>query len=260
VLIGICEIENKMVLEDLVANDQLRPANFGIIHYDSSDERGIDVALLYQKKYFKPKSHQAHELFIYDNNGKRDYTRDQLVVTGLLDNERIHIIVNHWPSRRGGEASSRPFRMAAAKLTMKIIDSIREIDSTGKIITMGDFNDDPDSTSIQRILNAKSDRNDLEPFFGLYNPMAKMHKQGLNTLAYRDNLNIFDQIMVTQPFLENDYSSYRLFKAGIFNKDYLITQKGSMKGYPFRSYHYSTYQGGYSDHFPVYIYLIREKK
>ncbi|NNC69346.1 MAG: endonuclease/exonuclease/phosphatase family protein [Flavobacteriaceae bacterium] len=260
VLIGLCEIENKTVLIDLIASDKLKNADYGIIHYDSPDERGIDVALLYRKNYFQPKSHQAHELFIYDTDGKRDYTRDQLAVTGMLDNEPIHIIVNHWPSRRGGEAITRPLRMAAAKLTMKIIDSIREIDAIGKIITMGDFNDDPDSPSIQRIAKAKSQKNEVEPFFGLFNPMAKMHKHGLNTLAYRDNLNIFDQIIITQPFLEDDYESYRLYKAGIYNKDYLIIQKGPMKGYPFRSYHYNTYQGGYSDHYPVYIYLIREKK
>ena len=260
VLIGVCEVENKAVLKDLVASDNMKSANYDIIHYDSPDERGIDVALLYQKRYFKPESHQVHELFIYKNDSSRDFTRDQLAVTGLLDNERMHIVVNHWPSRRGGEAISQPLRFAAARLTMKIIDSIREVDTKGKVIIMGDFNDDPDSPSIQKLLNAKSKKNELEPFFGLYNPMAKMHRRGLNTLVYRDNLNLFDQIIVTQPFLEENYASYRFYKAGIYNKDYLITPKGPMKGYPFRSYHYTTYQGGYSDHFPVYIYLIRDKK
>ena len=260
VLIGLCEVENKSVLRDLIITDQMKSADYKFIHYDSPDERGIDVALLYQSKYFRPKHHQVHQLFIYDTKGKRDFTRDLLVVTGLLDGEEIHIIVNHWPSRRGGELSSRPLRMAAANLNLKIMDSIRELDSKGKIIIMGDFNDDPDSLSIEKRLNAKSNRKDLQPYFGLYNPMAKMHQQGLNTLVYRDNLHVFDQILVTQPLVETDYSTYRFFKAGIYNKDYLISQRGPMKGYPYRSYHFNTYQGGYSDHFPVYIYLIKERK
>ena len=259
VILGICEVENRAVLVDLIDSDKLKDKHYGIVHYDSPDERGIDVALLFQKKYFKPISHKTHKLLIYKNDGKRDYTRDQLVVSGLLDEELIHIIVNHWPSRSGGEAKSRPFRIAAAKLNKKIIDSLQQIDLGAKIITMGDLNDDPDSPSIKKILNAKEKKSNIKPTIGLYNPMANMHRRGLNTLAYRDNLNLFDQIIFTQPFLEKDYSSFRFYKAGIYNKSYLITDKGPFKGYPFRSYNYNTYQGGYSDHFPVYIYLIKEK-
>jgi len=182
------------------------------------------------------------------------------VVSGILDGELIHVIVNHWPSRSGGEAKSRPFRIAAAMLNKKIIDSLQRIDSGAKVITMGDLNDDPDDPSIKKILEAKEKKTNVKPIVGLYNPMANMHRRGFNTLAYRDNLNLFDQIIITQPFLEKDYSSYRFYKAGIYNKRYLITDKGPFKGYPFRSYNYNTYQGGYSDHFPVYIYLIKEKK
>ena len=259
-LIGVCEVENRNVLEDLIGSDNLKEMRYGIVHYDSPDERGIDVALLYQKQYFKPLSHNKHKLLIFKDNGKRDYTRDQLVVTGLLDNELMHVIVNHWPSRSGGEAKSRPFRMAAAALNKKIIDSLQRVDVEAKVITMGDFNDDPDSPSVQNILMAKERKSDVQPIIGIYNPYANMHHRGLNTLAYRDNLNLFDQIMFTQSFLEKDYDSYRFYKAGIYNKKYLITAKGQFKGYPFRSYQYSTYQGGYSDHFPVYIFVIREKK
>ena len=260
VILGVCEIENRAVLEDLISSKKLKEQHYGIVHYDSPDERGIDVALLYQKRYFKPLSHKIHKLLIYKDDGKRDYTRDQLAVSGILDGELIHVIVNHWPSRSGGEAKSRPFRIAAAKLNLKVIDSLQQIDSRAKIITMGDLNDDPDSPSIKKILIAKEKKTNVKPIIGLYNPMASMHRQGFNTLAYRDNLNLFDQIIFTQPFLEKDYSSYRFYKAGIYNKGYLITNKGPFKGYPFRSYNYNTYQGGYSDHFPVYIYLIKEKK
>lgn len=259
VLIGVCEIENKAVLQDLVASEQLKDADYGIVHYDSSDERGIDVALLYQKRYFKVQGQQAHELVIYNEDGKRDHTRDQLAVSGFLDNEPIHIITNHWPSRRGGEIKSRPNRISAARLNLKIIDSIRGFDNSGKIITMGDFNDDPSSYSIQRVLNAKRSAVGLEKFFGLYNPMGKMEKRGLNTLAYRDQLSLFDQIIISEPLIGNDHRSYRFYQAGIYNKNYLITKNGPLKGYPFRSYHYHNYLGGFSDHFPVYIYLIKER-
>lgn len=260
VILGVCEIENRAVLEDLITSKKLIEQHYGIVHYDSPDERGIDVALLYQKRYFKPISHKTHKLLIFKDDGKRDFTRDQLVVSGILDSELIHVIVNHWPSRSGGEAKSRPFRLAAAKVNKRIIDSLQAMNHEAKIITMGDFNDDPDSPSVKKILNAKEKKQDVQKGIGLYNPMANMHRRGLNTLAYRDNLNLFDQIIFTQPFLEKEYNSYRFYKAGIYNKRYLITDKGRFKGYPFRSYNYNTYQGGYSDHFPVYIYLIKEKK
>jgi len=258
-IIGVCEVENRAVLEDLIASKRLKDEQYEIIHYDSPDERGIDVALLFKKQFFKPLSHKSHKLFIYKENGDRDYTRDQLVVSGQLDGELIHIIVNHWPSRSGGEAKSRPLRIAAAKLNKKLIDSLQQIDTESKIITMGDFNDDPDNPSIREMLYAQEKKTNVTPVVGLYNPMADMHRRGQNTLAYRDNLNLFDQIIFTQPFLDKDYESFRFYKAGIYNRSYLITQKGKFKGYPFRSYQYNTYTGGYSDHFPVYIYLIKEK-
>jgi len=211
-------VENRAVVEDLIASDKLKNKHYGIVHYDSPDERGIDVALLYQKRYFKPLNSNTHKLLIYKSDDKRDYTRDQLVVSGLLDDELMHVIVNHWPSRSGGETKSRPLRIAAAKLNTKIIDSLQQIDTEAKIITMGDLNDDPDSPSIKKILNAKEKKASVKPIVGLYNPMANMHRRGLNTLAYRDNLNLFDQIIFTQPFLEKEYSSYCFYKAGIYNK------------------------------------------
>ncbi len=257
-IIGVCEVENRKVLEDLTSSRKLASKKYEIIHYESPDERGIDVALLYQRKYFKPLHYKKYELVLFKENGFRDYTRDQLVVSGLLDDDLIHIIVNHWPSRSGGEAKSQHLRIAAAKLNAKIIDSLQSINDQAKIITMGDLNDDPDSPSIKKILGAKERKSEVKKNLGLYNPMANMHRRGMNTLAYRDQLNLFDQIIVSQPFLESQYNTYRLYKAGIYNKKYLITEKGTFKNYPFRSYHYNTYQGGYSDHFPVYIYLIKE--
>ncbi len=258
-LIGISEIENRRVLEDLLNQEPLVKKDYGIVHFDSPDRRGIDVALLYQKKLFTPTNYKAYELVIYDDQdrSKRIYTRDQLLVSGMLDGEKIHVIVNHWPSRSGGEARSRPKRIKAAELNKQIMDSLFSEDPYAKIITMGDLNDDPTNESVKDVLKAKSEREDMK-IKELYNPMEDMYKKGLGTLAYRDGWNLFDQIIISTELAKKEYSSYRFYKAGIFNKSYLATPRGQYKGYPFRSF-VNGYTGGYSDHFPVYIYLIKEK-
>lgn len=259
-IIGVCEIENVGVLEDLVSEPLLLPYDYGIVHYDSPDLRGIDVALLYQKKFFQPEHSVTHELVLYnpEEPDKRTYTRDQLVVTGLLEGERVHLIVNHWPSRSGGEKASSPKREKAALLNKKIVDSIYRHDPYARIISMGDFNDDPHNKSLKKVLGAKTEKEKVG-FKELYNPMAPMAKKGIGSLAYRDGWNLFDQIIISKPLLEPDYSRYTFFKAGIFNEIFLATPMGQYKGYPFRSYSNGGFTGGYSDHFPVYILLIREK-
>src|SRR5690606_5993423 len=144
-------------LEDLVNDSLLIGKDYGIIHFDAPDIRGIDVALLYQKKAFAPTHTSTHELKIYNHETqKRDYTRDQLLVSCLLEGEQIHIIVNHWPSRRGGEAKSEHKRIAAAKLNKYLIDSLQVIDPYAKILAMGDLNDNPNNKSIKSVLNAKN--------------------------------------------------------------------------------------------------------
>lgn len=260
VIIGVCELENRNVLEDLVKTGKLKDKRWGIVHYDSKDSRGIDVALLYQERYFKPINHKSFELQLYDE-GKRYYTRDQLMVSGYLDGELIHFIVNHWPSRRGGEAASRPSREKAAALNVEIMSEIRRNNPNAKIISMGDLNDDPVNSSLKNILKTESNHKKVVEG-GIYNPFEEMFKNGLNTLGYRDNINLFDQIFFTSTLVTNnkDFSSYRFFKAGIYNPSYIINKEGQYKGYPMRSYSFSTYAGGYSDHFPVYIHLIREQK
>lgn len=258
-LIGVCEIENQSVLEDVVSHNLLESANYGIIHYDSPDQRGIDVGLLYNKNLFYPEHSYSHELVLYDRKypGKRVFTRDQLVVTGLLEGERINIIVNHWPSRSGGEKASSYKRENAALLNKKIIDSLHRIDPYARIIVMGDFNDDPHDKSLRNILGAKTERSDTG-FRELYNPMAGLFKKGIGSSAYRDGWNLFDQILLSHPFLEQEHSGYKYFRAMIFNEPFLVTRVGQYKGYPFRSFGSSGYTGGYSDHFPVYVLLIKE--
>ena len=259
-IIGVCETENRKVLEDLVNQVTLVEEDYGIIQFDSPDRRGIDVALLYKKKLFTPTHYKAKELLIYDDNdkSKRVFTRDQLVVSGMLDGEKIHLIVNHWPSRSGGEKRSRSKRIKAAKLNRQIIDSIFSDDPYAKIITMGDLNDDPTNPSVKDHLNAKRKVSNLD-IKELYNPMEDLAKQGYGSLAYRDSWNLFDQIIISTELTKKDFSSYRFYKAGIYNETYLVNAHGRYKGYPYRSFASGSYTGGYSDHFPVYIYLIKEK-
>ncbi|NJN49900.1 MAG: endonuclease/exonuclease/phosphatase family protein [Polaribacter sp.] len=260
-IIGVCEVENRTVLEDLIANKHLASKNYGIIHYDSPDKRGIDVALLYQQRYFKPIHHESVNPNIY-RDGFKVYTRDQLLVSGYLDDELIHVIVNHWPSRSGGEAKSRPSREKAAYSNTKIVEKIRETDANAKILIMGDFNDDPINTSFKEVLKAKGNKDEVEEM-DIFNPYEEMHRRGFNTLGYRDNLNLFDMILISTPLLdkgEKNFETYRMFKANIFNKRFLTERSGVYKGYPFRSFSNGGYTGGYSDHYPVYLYLIKESK
>jgi hypothetical protein len=260
-VIGVCEIENRDVLEDLVNDPLLLGKDYGIIHFDGPDRRSIDVALLYQKALFKPIDSSSHELLIYDDvTRKRVYTRDQLLVSGELDGDLIHIIVNHWPSRSGGEARSRSKRVGAAKLNKRIIDSIQSKDPYAKIFTMGDLNDDPTNESVKKVLKAKKEKKDV-PLKGIYNPYEKMFtEKGWGTTAYRDALSLFDQIMMTKPLIEDDYSTFRFWKAGIYNPSYMFNKRGRYEGYPFRSFADGGFTGGFSDHFPVYVYLIKEVK
>ncbi|WP_345004481.1 endonuclease/exonuclease/phosphatase family protein [Snuella lapsa] len=257
-IIGICEVENRTVIEDIVNDSLLISKDYGILHYNSPDARGIDVALLYQKQLFSPISTSKHELKIYDNTSKeRIYTRDQLLVSGQLEGELIHLIINHWPSRRGGELRSAYKRMTAARLTKHIIDSLQITDPYAKIFIMGDFNDDPISSSIKSVLKPKMNTKKLG-LKGLYNPFEKMYKNGAGTTAFRDTWSLFDQIMITSPLLNKDFSLFQFYKAGIFNKPYLVTSQGSYKGYPLRSFSNKGFTNGYSDHFPVYVYIIKE--
>ncbi|RZJ35168.1 MAG: endonuclease/exonuclease/phosphatase family protein [Flavobacterium sp.] len=277
-LIGASEIENRGVLEDLVKQPKLLGKDYGIVHYDSPDKRGIDVGLLYQKKHFKPTSTSNIPLMIYrdekadkktkekeeltddqieaDKASRRIYTRDQLLVTGLLDGEEINILVCHWPSRSGGEKKSAPYRNAAADLTRHIVDSLQRIKPDAKVIILGDLNDGSFNQSVKVHVGAKAKKSQLVTG-DIYNPFEEMANKGMGTIAYRDAWDIFDIIMITQPFTQPDYSTFRYWKAGIYNPAYLITTTGQYKGYPLR---HSMTEVGFSDHFPVYIYLIKEQK
>ena len=280
VVLGVAEIENRKVLEDLCKQPLLAAKGYAVIHFDSPDRRGIDTGFLYQKGHFTPTSYKNYPLIVtedvtdkkakdkekvedtddnvVDTKTKRIYTRDQILMTGLLDGEEMHFIVNHWPSRRGGEKRSSPLREAAAALNKKLIDSLQTINPNAKIFTMGDLNDGPFNKSVKQVLRAKGEEKDVQPL-GLYNPAEKLMKKGIGTLAFRDSWDFFDQIIISESLLckDKNYSTWKYWKAGVYNAPFMIQQTGQYKGYALRN---GATGPGYSDHFPSYIYLIKEAK
>ncbi|PLX24242.1 MAG: endonuclease, partial [Salinivirgaceae bacterium] len=209
-LLGFCEVENRSVVEDLIKTSPIDKANYGIVHYEGSDKRGIDVGLLYRKDNFEVTHSKSYKLIF---EGEDYHTREQLMVTGKLFGEKVNIIVNHWPSRRGGPEKSEYRRVHAAKLTKSIADSIKNADPKAKIIIMGDFNDDPINKSISEVLGATSDEKALKKA-GFYNPLAKKLTKTEGSLCYRDIWYLFDQILITPNMISGkgiQYNSAQLF-------------------------------------------------
>ncbi len=255
VIVGLSEVENGTVVDDLVRTHALR--GYAAAHHESPDRRGIDVSLIYQPSRFKVFEKKGLRVRHPSDTSWR--TRDVLLVSGVLDGDTVHVMVNHWPSRRGGEQTTAPLRAAAATVCRKAADSLFRLDPKARIIIMGDFNDDPGDESLTRYLQARTKPEKTRPG-DLYNPMAGLFREGHGSLAYRDAWNLFDQIIVSWSMLDRQNEGYRFYKARIFNPKYLVQKQGQYAGYPFRTYGGGVYQGGYSDHFPVYIFLIREKK
>lgn len=249
VIVGLVEVENEQVVQDLAHHKNLKKYHYDFVHYDSPDERGIDVALLYNKQFFELISSKTHSLFFEDEEGERDYTRDILHVSGKLKGELIHVLVNHWSSRRDGEEETRPKRIKAAALNRTIIKDIKSKNANAKIIVMGDFNDDPTSISVKEHLVGDD----------FYNPMESLFAKGEGTLTYNQKWNLFDQIIISKNFLGKEKGKLYFKHAEVFNKDWLKVYKGKLKGSPFRTYIGPWYKGGFSDHFPVYVYFKKDK-
>jgi len=258
-LLGVCEVENKKVLKDLIAQPKLAKSNYGIVHFDSPDYRGIDNALLYRKDYFTPLHSQNYSLPLgLRDDGTKRTTRDLVVVKGLLLGDTISIFVNHWPSRSGGESRSSPGREAAALLNRRVVDSIRVKNRMADIIIVGDMNDDPTNKSLTKSLRAASKRADAGQT-GLYNPMMSLYNQGEGSLGYRDSWNLFDQIIVSEGMAKPS-DDWMIRNVRVFRKSYMLERSGRYKGYPLRTYVGNNHKDGYSDHLPVYGVLTRPKK
>ncbi len=225
-IIGVSEIENITVLQDLVAQPAIKDWNLQICHHDSPDRRGVDVGLLYNPRYFKVENVTNHRLTAVPYA-----TRDQMCVVGSLMGQRIAVIVNHWPSRLGGQEKSSPNREAAAALNVAIADSLWRIDPTIGVITMGDMNDDPQDKSCAKVLGAKKDPKKVGEH-EFYNPFWKMLDDGIGTLAYKSSWNLFDQIIISGNLVHTPENQWHFLKSIVHNHDFLKDTEGNRQGYP----------------------------
>ncbi|GAB5564889.1 MAG: endonuclease [Winogradskyella sp.] len=245
VIVGLAEVENKTVLNDLVKSEHLIDEDYSYVHYDSADERGIDVALLYKSDVFEVTSSETFSVYLQDDDGQRDYTRDILLVEGRLNDENIAILVNHWSSRRDGEKVTEPKRIAAAKKVNSIIRNLKTKSENMKILVMGDFNDNPDNHSVEL----------MEDESGLFNPFKTAWSKDKGSLNHDFEWNLFDQILFTTNIFDRNNSFLTYHDADVFDDRSLTQFRGKFKGQPFRTYVGKKYKGGYSDHFPVFIEL-----
>lgn len=240
-LIGLAEVENKIVLTKLINEPLLKKYHYKFIHFDSKDARGVDVALIYNPSHFIPYQYLPYSLS--DKNHFTNYaTRDILFVKGKLENEWVYLLVNHWPSRRGGSFISSEKRNWASAVCKNIMDSVQKMDSGAKFIVMGDFNDNPTNKSIKMLK--------------MINPFFKMYKNGIGSIAYNDSWLLFDQILLSKNWnlsKSKVYKNYSLtnYKSVIYKNDQMIEMNGKYQGYPKRTYNGNIFRGGYSDHFPV---------
>lgn len=251
-LIGLAEIENKQVVEDLIAAGSLAE-NYKVCHFDSPDKRGIDCALIYDSRHFKPKEQQQ---LVVSDPSTDFYTRDILYVSGFINgNQMIHVFVNHWPSRRQGQEESEYKRMRAAQILRKKINELQTHDPQAKIVIMGDFNDDPNNNSITSGLKAKGQTVKLNSG-DLVNLMSDEMEKHEGTLVYKREWFLFDQLIVSQSMLDKTQGMYVELQQNniVDDKKLLYIYKDGNKK-PNATFGGDRYYSGYSDHLPVSLKL-----
>ncbi len=253
--LGLCEIENSTVLEDLVKTAPIAKRGYRIVHHDGPDRRGVDCAFLYDPKRFTYLHHDTYPL--NDPQDTTFRTREQLVVTGILEGDTMSFIMAHWPSRRGGEKRSLPKRILAAQLGRHIVDSLLAGNANARIIYMGDLNDDPVDPSVRRWFGTTEDKAQVSAS-KFFNPMLPLYEKGVGSLAWSDSWNLFDQMLLSPALTTGSHGGYHYYGTRVFNESYLAQQDGNFKGYPFRIYVGDNFTGGYSDHFPVFVILVKD--
>lgn len=256
-LVGLAEVENRQVVEDLANSDFLKKGDYGIVHQESPDIRGIDVALMYKKSTFTYIEHEAIEVnYDFDPSTK---TRDILYVKGKINNDEIlHVFVNHWSSRREGMEKTEPKRLHAASLVRKKVDEILKADKDAKIIIVGDFNDEPQNKSLSQILNAGNSKKQDDR--KLYNLLYSKDLADKGTYNYKGNWNMLDNIVVSKALLDSQ-KGYVVSsaEAEIFQQSWMMYYNKRYDTYtPSKTYGGPNYYGGVSDHLPVYIALVKK--
>jgi predicted extracellular nuclease len=252
-LLGVCEVENRKVLEDLASQPALKDRKYKVIHFEGPDVRSIDVALLYKEGIFTPFEQKAIPVTLPNPSDK---TRDILQVKGILGGDTVMVLVNHWPSKRGGAEESDPKRMAVASTARNLVDQELIRNPKAKILLMGDFNDTPDSKAITETLNAVNST-DPEPARQLYNAFAHYLDEKKGSYSYKGGWDMIDQMMLSKSLLTAKGLHYVPNSATIYEEERIKEQEGKYKGSPLRTYAGKKYLGGYSDHFPIYLTLSK---
>ncbi|WP_157716243.1 endonuclease/exonuclease/phosphatase family protein [Roseivirga echinicomitans] len=256
-LIGLCEVENRYVLESLTQFTQLKPLGYEIIHKDSRDARGIDVAAIYRPDRLKLLNYEFYVLnFPFDTASR---TRDILhAVMEMPNRDTLHFFVNHWPSKFGGEFETQPKRMFAAQFVRSKADSLLRLNSNAHIVITGDFNDEPEEESMLNGLAVNTDINSLKST-DLFNLMYDL-RFVTGTHSFENKWGILDQFVVSGNLLLKQ-SKTRIANrtAQIFDMDFLIMEGATGARRPFRTYQGPKYIGGYSDHLPIIMDLILDR-
>lgn len=256
-LIGLAEVENNAVVMDLVNSERLAETKYSIAHFDSPDRRGIDVALAFDSERFFLLHKEAISVLMKNDSEFR--TRDILYVKGVLkDSIPLHVFVNHWSSRYGGQKESEHKRILAATILRKKADSILALNPEAHIVFMGDFNDYPTNKSITEILEAKGIKDSKSTTF--FNLFSDIHEKGKGTHNYKGEWGALDQIIVSNSLIEGKTLSVKGSEAHINYKDFLLYEHPNGDKTPSRSYGGPNYYGGYSDHLAVFIYLKMSAK
>jgi hypothetical protein len=259
VFVGMCEVENGLVLYRLTHETPLLKFDYGIIHHESSDPRGIDVALLYRKDLFEPQEKSFFTVVFPDDPNRK--TREILYTRGILAGvDTIHVFINHWPSKFGGELESNSGRFAAANTLKQKVDSIRIFYPDARILIMGDFNDEPESLPLVDGLKVCLTAESTCPS-GLISISSILKARGQGSYKYQGIWGMIDQIIVSESFLDKKRRLYTSPEnASVFNSDFLLEPDNDYIGdKPFRTFVGYKYHGGFSDHLPIYIDLVLGK-
>lgn len=281
-VVGVSEIENRRVLEDLVRQPALASRGWQIVHHEGPDRRGVDCAFLYNPQLFTFERSMLVPSYALDENqpdvdlgftvdennqvvanenfllgDTTHLTRGFLVMSGRMAGEKMHLIVNHWPSR----AAESKVRERSGYQVYRLKEALLKQDPDAKIVIMGDFNDDPANKSMAKELRCKNKVKDVNSAHDLYNPWwDTLYKRGQGTLCYRGKWNLFDQIVFSGNLLGKDASQLKFYKHEIFSRDFLFQREGRYKGNPLRTHAGGVWLNGYSDHLPTMIYLVKEVK
>ena len=250
--VGLSEVENTDVLEDLVRNERIKKANYDYIFYESLDERKINVCCIYQKDKIKVINSEPIRVVFKDTTGSKSYTRDILFVESEFETEKIYFFIVHLPSKLDQEINQEKRRILLGKIRQRI-DLILNQNSDAKIVVMGDFNDTPTADNIRLELNTRAKQDEVKKA-ELYNPMVSLMSYQRGSLVHKKQWMLFDQILLTKGFL-TEKNKIKLVKTDIFDAAFLTLNIGKMGAFPNRTFIGSKYLGGYSDHFPVYAII-----